>query len=926
MVDDIQLLVIQDDEEETDSEAPTPEPRESALPNAGVREGLALLVAAGLLLIGIGVLGGPTGENASLLWLFGSLQLFNRSSEDERADASESAAATGEVSLTEVEAAETRKASGDASTESPAVTRNRPEMSVAETDGNREVAALVKTLMREGKQQPLPDASGIVAPIRRPLAATLEGIPQELTVLRRDVGPVLVGIAYNETTVSRLAEVYDTMLVVAPHHEDSLEEVLKYLPALIQTNGVNGLGSARTFTIPAPEPPGPETESQATLKDLRGHKGEPLHPLARTEPDFLTMSAPPEWTGPARSVLSDYAPVIDIIEWDAPEIHVAGFVFDSAIELPDHIVEQASTNAEDGRARPEGNENAPSRGTFTAGSIDSSEQPETDGGEARSRSGSSTAAGTVAPESASQGPTPVDDSSVPIPSEQCGGDSDTDPDSDAERSNDDAKVASSGTDEGQERGPGDRSGSAEKPEMDSTSGTSTGDRQSGGKSTTDDRRSDSPSPDHTRPPEDDREQAASRPPGMAPENKRGGDNGSEPSAATSQPEEDNGPAGDTGPPTTEAGNPGDQEQSSDRADDSPADAPGNLPPADANIDFGTDTGDSDGPSRETATGTPAESASGKSPSDDRPSSTGDDESPDAGSTGAAPGPDPGAAPTGDSGADGSGQAPSQQPTPASRPASRGDDRSEPPGEPKPSQPVSGRPESRSRSGRPTRGGANTGPVAGGAPTGGPSGTSSTDSTGSSGPPTPPYGTDDGPGIVPFGEAPASSDPTVVDVTEHVLNELTFQATATPDREVYATVYADEDGLIRHHHAIDHPDFLESRRDSITFTAGFFNHLRLLANLRKDIDHRLAGGAHSHPVSGRPKQSPADKQFAQKVWRNQRNTAFVIGVNEGTGPDEWTITDDGYEVQRQSNEYLVRIRAFAGTNESKQIRLHQDMGQ
>lgn len=168
---------------------------------------------------------------------------------------------------------------------------------------------------------------------------------------------------------------------------------------------------------------------------------------------------------------------------------------------------------------------------------------------------------------------------------------------------------------------------------------------------------------------------------------------------------------------------------------------------------------------------------------------------------------------------------------------------------------------------------------------------------------------------------------IVDVDEHVLNELTFQATATPDREVYSTVYADEDGVIRHWHPVEHPDYLEARRNSIKFTSNFFKYLRRLARQRNDdIDYRLAGGVHSHPNTGQPRQSPADKRFARKVWRNQRNTMFIIGVKEGNGPDEWTISDDGKEVSRQSNEYIVRIRAFSGENESKKIRLHQDMGQ
>jgi len=882
MIDDIQLIVLGDDEDVQSDEAEvqrqTSEQQSRGLerPHIGAREALALMVLVGTLLIGVGVYGVSTGESASLLWLLSSFRIFGRSSDDEveESGSAEQGPPEAAVSLSDVEDADTVEGRSEAPADSSAATRARPEMSVSDADGEREVDTLVKTLMREGEERPLPDASGIVAPIRRPMAATLEGIPQELDVLRRDVGPVLVGITYNETTVDRLLSVYDTMLVVAPHHEDALPEVLKYLPALIQTNGVSGLGSARTFTIPASEPPGPETESQATLKDLRGHKGEPLHPLARAEPDFITVSAPPEWTGPARSVLSDYAPVIDIIEWDDDQIHVAGFVFENAIDLPDHIVDHEQ--AADGDEGPvtKGNEHPPSSGARHNGS-NAGDRPEADGGttqyggEPRANIGPDTSSSDADEGTEASSGADSEGAMLTPPNRVTPSDSGADaPDSAG------GEPVAGGTVDGEADDDGGTAGSAivpddahgrpnNRPSTPSTAG--------GGDSDTPTQDADpSPQSDHDSSSGQSPEQQNLSPDSQSGEstNKDGNDADSGEPATHSQPPSDEDPPTDAQVPDSDnnsaetPASPGNGEPGSRSSDDG-----GALPPAGADIDFGMDSG-----RRQTPTAGSSEQTSS--------------------SGGSKPGQDDSSSPGGAS------QPTFERPSPTGDTPKSGDNGAE----------------SGSRPGSSTSGVGST------------SSTPDDEGQTPSAAPDPAYDTDDGPGIVPFGEAPPSSDPTVVDVAEHVLNELAFQATATPNREVYSTVYADEDGLIRHHHVIDHPDFLESRKDSISFTPAFFEHLRLLANQRKDIDHRLAGGVHSHPVSGRPLQSPADKRFTQKIWRTQRNTAFVIGVNEGSGPNEWTITDDGYEVQRQSNEYIVRIRAFSGNTEPKQIRLHQDMGQ
>jgi proteasome lid subunit RPN8/RPN11 len=930
MVDDIQLIDLRDDEDvqsdEPEVQAQTAEPQSRGLPrpHVGAREAVALMVLTGALLIGVGVYGASTGESASLLWLLGGFSFFGGGSDDE-AEASEPAeqGRPDAVSLSDVDDADTVESSSDAPAASSAVTRGRPEMSVAEADGEREVDMLVKTLMREGEERPLPDASGIVAPIRRPMAATLEGIPQELTVLRRDVGPVLVGITYNEKTVDRLSTAYDTMLVVAPHHEDALPEVLKYLPALIQTNGVSGLGSARTFTIPAPEPPGPEAASQATLKDLRGHKGEPLHPLARAEPDFITVSAPSEWTDRARDILSSYAPIIDIIEWDTEKIHVAGFVFDNAIDLPDHIVDHDQAGDGSTDSVEKGNEYPPGSGAGQDGSA-ADDRPEAAGGathysgdpDADTGTDTSSAAtddGTESPSGADRGDrtlTPPDrdstsDSGWDTPDstggEPVGGGSvdggGTEASSQADQENTtppgrettpDAghdtpeptgcEPVAGGTVDGETEDDGSPAGAATVPgdadsrpddSPDNSSSTADGtDPDTSAQSADSSPESDDNSPATGQSaPEKQSSSGDSNAGGPVDEDGDDTDSGeaenSSPSPSGEAPETDDEVPD---PDTTSAENSTPSEESG--PGDESSVGGGTLPPADVDIDFGTDTGPKQ---------TPSDANS------DKPSSDGDDDSP------------PSRKSSGDSDAasqSASGRSGSTGDTSQSSGTAAGDDFATSSSS-APAGPTPGTPDDEGR----------TSSVA----------------------PEPSYDADDGHGIVPFGEAPASCDPAVVDITQHVLNELAYQATATPDREVYSVVYADEDGLIRHHHAIDHPDFLKSRKKSISFTSAFFKHLRLLATQRKDIGHRLAGGSHSHP-SGRPLQSPADKRFTRRIWQTQRNTSFVIGVNEGSGPDEWTITDDGKEVKRQLNEYLVRIRAFSGKTEPKQIRLHQDMGQ
>jgi hypothetical protein len=898
MTDDIQLIDVR-----TGSEPPREEDRATAPadaaaragsrpdsngPGVGARTALLLLLLFGLGLLGVGVLGASAFQ-LGLLGVFGGLRgrLLGATEGPDGTEADtppdeKGTESSGQADDRQEESGADPTAGDVQPGDGPApVPREQPRISIAKRAGERDVAVLVDELLRAAERRPLPDASGIIAPIRRPLAATLEGVPQELDVLRRDVGPALVGVAYNDTTAERLAATYDLTLIVAPHHEETLGDVLEYLPALVRTDEVRGLGSFRSFTVSAPEPPGPDPESQATLDDLRGHKGEPRHAMARTEPDFIAVSAPSAWTGTVREVLSDYAPVLDVIERDDPEIHVAGFVFESAVDLPAHVV----APAED-RSSPAGDDRPPS-----SGGSDS------DGG-----------AGGDSPPPSNGGPQPP-----PGPDGDGGNRGGRDPPS-SERApttrpeHEPERSAAGSVPEGERhprQPPGDDGQGSASPDAEA-SGTAPG--NGGGDGSDGSNRS----PDRGSDPRDATGEGGAGPDaerspptsGEGQDDATDGTSGSERDEGTDGPSPESGADRTTGRPANgadsspESTDPGSRSAaSSDEPAPEPA-SPGTdpdsiLPAGSGGFDFGSD----DGFGTPSGNGTGGHEGAAGRPGDADESGSGESSTP-AGdpATGSGAGARPRRSPPSGTG----------QPTASPSQDTPGGTSTRPAGTP-------GTPDGDTAAGRAAGGTAGgSSPAPANAPP------SSTDGI--------PVAPNPGPGIVPFGDAPASSDPAVVDVTEHVLNELTFQATATPDREVYSTVYADESGLIRHHHTIDHPDFVEVRKRSISFTSEFFDHLRRLANIHRDIDHRLAGDAHSHPVSGQPEQSPADRRFARKVWRNQRNTVFIVGVGQRSGPDGWTITDDGYEVRRQSNDYLVRIRAFSGENAPKQIRLHQDMGQ
>lgn len=971
MADDIQIVDLrtgtepEQDEETADKETNAGPSAGSSFggvsgPSVGVGTVLAVLTLFGVGLVAVGLLG-ASGVELSILGVFGTLRrrlsvpgvvkrLLGR-----RSDETQESADSGLI-LRDVQPANDESQSNSASAQgtSGPTSRDRPQMSVAHMDAERDVEEIVDTLMRTSEQRPLPDASGIFAPICRPLAATLEGIPQELGVLRRDVGPALIGVEYNGTTTQRLASTYDLMLVVSPHHEANLERVMSYLPALIQTDDVRGLGSFRTFTIPAPESPGTDQKSQATIKDLRGHKGEPRHSMARTEPDFIAMSAPPEWSEPARNILSDYAPVLEIIEWDVPEIHVAGFVFDSTIDLPDHIVagDETPSNSSTGDSggtvpssrsggsssrapgddeNSNGGDNGGSGGgangslgdemTAETGHIPAhSTEGASDSGQTARRSPSDDlVTPTGSPSSAAdrpgdgKGETDPSTRSGDSPSQDqnVGGEDGTDtgaPSSDEESSGVGDSPAHSAAettpDTGhtprESSGEGNPSGDEADSESSGPTGQTTGDEQSSPSNT--DAEADQPVDAAKTPNPDEQPETPASESGKGPQS---GENPRENPNTPTEPEQ-----GEPSPSSSETDEPVSEEQSGTGQSES-------VPEGDDGFNSAVDPTELPAPDptggKESTESDGADGGDGGTT--DRPSghSSGDDEPGDKSS-----GCDGGSRPdeTKTSGDSAQEDAPTSADSESSTPEASPGQSSSSGG-----QQSSGGSTASGTGGRPT---SSSDPS--GSPAAGKSGSSPTSGSSSTTPDIPAE-SDLGPGIVPFGEAPASTDPSVVDVTEHVLNELTFQATATPDREVYSTLYADEEsGLIRHHHTIDHPDYVDVRQDSISFTSDFFTHLRRLANIHRDIDHRLAGDAHSHP-GGVPKQSPDDKRCARRIWRNQRNTVFIVGVSKNAGgPEEWTITDDGCEVRRQSNEYLVRVRAFSGENSPKQIRLHQDMGQ
>jgi proteasome lid subunit RPN8/RPN11 len=168
------------------------------------------------------------------------------------------------------------------------------------------------------------------------------------------------------------------------------------------------------------------------------------------------------------------------------------------------------------------------------------------------------------------------------------------------------------------------------------------------------------------------------------------------------------------------------------------------------------------------------------------------------------------------------------------------------------------------------------------------------------------------------DTPVPEDrPNSVTVSHSLLDEIAAHAVATPETEIYGTIYADEQGRVRHYHPIESEEHVLRSQSAVRFQSAFYDHVRTLAQLYDDIDCRLCGEAHSHP-SGSVQQSQADKEFSQKFWRTERNTCFIVGVKEDIGPARWEVIED--VARKQLGSCLVRIKAYSGAGGTKTIRL------
>lgn len=161
------------------------------------------------------------------------------------------------------------------------------------------------------------------------------------------------------------------------------------------------------------------------------------------------------------------------------------------------------------------------------------------------------------------------------------------------------------------------------------------------------------------------------------------------------------------------------------------------------------------------------------------------------------------------------------------------------------------------------------------------------------------------------------DPLVVRIDRSVLDEVAAHAVATPDIEVYGALYADAHECISHYHPIESELHVRRTESSVDYTEQFAEHMRTLASLYDGIGCRLAGDCHSHP-SGSIRQSRRDKRTARNIWRSDRNTCLVVGIVDGSGPDQWKLVDG--EARKGVGDYLVRIAAYSGTTEEKTIRI------
>lgn len=808
--------------------------------------------------------------------------------------------------------------------------------------------------------------AGAIAVVKRQTEQEIHGFVKELDTLLRQRETALIGIDHNTPMLRTLATHVGLTLAVAPHNQEHVSTLCRHLTALVDDDRVSGLGSARRFEVPV-SPEIKAQESSRVLDALENLRGDPLHHIGNDDWDFVAFTAPQEWASAAEETLSAFAPVIDQVVWDRPRITVCGFVFEDTEVASDNQAEssiQIPTNGnQSGRATSSGSSRNGSQSTDSGREHRSVRTDPSSTAEQTDLTPTSEGRGapigtSAAPEPATPDTTTQDDSpDTPPPTGEPGA---PPAESDTSTSGETSATTSDGS-----RPPESASDAEENPTLPGSSPT--GEQPSPAGSAP----AEAPESEHTpdsipSPPsstEDDPTESPEfrpTPPSSDPhtsptDEERFPQSNDETDASTfddSQAESsaDSGTSASGSRPSSSS-DPDDDHAESQRAADSDSDSDSTertRSPLSADEDTpngpSPETGQADGASAGQPT-VPPPTPGRKDNSEQSQEDTTDSHPDSAAVPPASTSPTP--TPSGDDNESGStGLSPIEggdETTPASSPPQSASDNesgsptssaSTPPEDDEPVLPSSPpRPTSDDEPGPPAADSdsdetsPDISPTAGTEDDRNPSPTSAATQI-----PSPPSRV--GPGLVPAGDAPASQDPGVVDIDEHVLNEIGSHAVAHDGevghggQEVYATLYCDDQGLIRHSHIVEDEHFLEQRRSSISFKQPFYQYLQYLAQIYQNISHRLCGDVHSHP-GGIPEQSPADKTFSKRVWNNpQRNHNFIIALTDATddAPDNWTVTNNGQEVHKQLNGHLLRIRAFAGgTNEPKQIRVHTTMG-
>jgi len=824
------------------------------------------------------------GECMQIAW--GIWPILSKGDTDPSADEADRDASASEPDSTQDETVESSERP-QFDPEPPAVERGAsstepqsvaPDVVRVRMAGETDPETIVDELLGPPTPRRKPAGAVLTAEIDRQSFGPLHTVASELQHLRRDTNPFLVAIPHHYGITEALVDAFDTTLLVAANKRSYLPVLRPYLPGLF-TISTGDIGSARVFHIDVAED---EPESTDVTRELRAKKGEELHPIGAVEfPDYYAFAAPPEFHEVVEPALNNLGDIIYSLEADANLIQVVGFTFEDS----EAVIGGEGPASGPGFRWPCG------QSTRTSSNVDFSNESSSrstnggrttnGGGGSASFSGDDTATSQAPPgtlpstdgengdstsSTTNTGRTPDDDGESPV----------TPPD-DQNQSGGDREPSST---DGSEREPTSESASPSSSQIPGGSGggDADGDSSSGAG-------------------------------GSGNESERSGEDAtSPPDASSSGNDSRDGNSEDADPAQKPPGNESDSPES--EGDSSDGVTVSLQPP-------GTDS--SGGRPSNSTDGSPA-SDNADSPSGDRPQRqpTDDAKSPDRSPSEAS-----------SSGGDTSDAASSS--TPAQRP---GTDRSKPPTDGSPIRPGTtpdsegtGNGSSHSGSQRPAE---ETPPEP--------------DPEPDSLPGVPTQPPDDGgddssdaiPGNGPDTEAPPEYKPGVVAITEHVLNEIALHAAVNDEegqsQEVYGTLYANPDGVVRHYHQVDSEEYVLRNRRSVVFKPAFKRLLRELARHHQEINHRLAGDAHSHPTSGIPRQSSQDEDFNRKVWSNERNTELIVGVTSGTGPEQWQLKsiqdengDESVEARKGIAGKLVRIRAYSGTNEAKDIEIKHTMG-